>query len=147
MLQKKKIMQNCHPFSKLYFKFYLFIILFFLLGLIWFLYNLFVGCDWVLCPTKRFFNLPCPGCGITRAFIELINGNIVKAIYYNANIIVLAPLFFFIFLSVLNDFIYLKINTYNLYIKLNNYINKGRFIIVFIFFELLVECHHVIFKI
>ena len=35
------------------------------------------------CPFFYFFNIPCPGCGLTRAFICLLHGNIIQSLHYN----------------------------------------------------------------
>ncbi|MBO4613993.1 MAG: DUF2752 domain-containing protein [Bacteroidales bacterium] len=32
------------------------------------------------CPTKFFFGVECPGCGMQRAIIELLRGNLVESI-------------------------------------------------------------------
>lgn len=40
-----------------------------------------------LCPVKVIFHIPCPGCGLTHAFISLLKGNILKSIKYNASLI------------------------------------------------------------
>lgn len=32
------------------------------------------------CPTKYFFGMECPGCGMQRAIIELLRGNLVDSI-------------------------------------------------------------------
>jgi len=32
------------------------------------------------CPTKYFFGMECPGCGMQRAIIELLRGNLVESI-------------------------------------------------------------------
>lgn len=32
------------------------------------------------CPTKYFFGVECPGCGMQRAIIELLRGNLVESI-------------------------------------------------------------------
>ena len=47
----------------------------------------------VPCLFKTLFSIPCPGCGLTRAFKELFKLNISKAIYYN---ILSIPLFIFL---------------------------------------------------
>ena len=36
------------------------------------------------CPIKAVFGVPCPGCGITRAFANIMHFNFQKAISYNA---------------------------------------------------------------
>ena len=34
-----------------------------------------------ICPMQLFFGLPCPGCGLTRAFILAAGGHFVRAYY------------------------------------------------------------------
>ena len=36
------------------------------------------------CPFKYLFGIPCPSCGLTRAFISLFKLNIKKSFYYHA---------------------------------------------------------------
>lgn len=48
-----------------------------------------------LCTTKRFFNLDCPGCGLTRCFISLAHGKVADAWRYNP-----AGLWFFALVAV-----------------------------------------------
>lgn len=40
-----------------------------------------------LCYLKSTIGVPCPGCGLTRAYLSLFNGNLKEAFYYH-------PLFF-----------------------------------------------------
>ncbi len=35
------------------------------------------------CPFRFITGIPCPGCGMTRAFRELVKGNIRRAFYYH----------------------------------------------------------------
>ena len=44
------------------------------------------------CPIYMATGIFCPGCGITRMFVELISGNFLAAISYNALGILLLPL-------------------------------------------------------
>ncbi|MDP8254401.1 MAG: DUF2752 domain-containing protein [Candidatus Alcyoniella australis] len=44
-----------------------------------------------LCPFRHLTNLPCPGCGMTRAFVALAHGRIVEALGYNLLVLVLFP--------------------------------------------------------
>lgn len=53
--------------------------IFMLLGLA-FIFNYF---DIKICPFFNFFNVPCPGCGLTRSIICLLHGDFLKSIQYN----------------------------------------------------------------
>jgi len=35
------------------------------------------------CLVKSIFHIPCPGCGLTRAFLELLHFNIIGSLSYN----------------------------------------------------------------
>lgn len=43
----------------------------------------------ITCPFKKIFHIPCPFCGMTRSYHELLKLNIIKSIHYN---ILLIPL-------------------------------------------------------
>ena len=47
-----------------------------------------------VCPLHQMTGLNCPGCGMTRGFHALFNGDILDALHYNA----LLPIFSFIFI-------------------------------------------------
>jgi len=47
------------------------------------LLGLFLILDGTLCIFKRITGLPCPSCGMTRAFISLINGDINLAFTFH----------------------------------------------------------------
>lgn len=38
----------------------------------------------VLCYTRRIFGIYCPGCGMTRALHQLLNGHLLASLRYNA---------------------------------------------------------------
>jgi hypothetical protein len=44
-----------------------------------------------LCPSKRFFDIECPGCGMTRAVMHLIHFDLESALYYNSLSLIVAP--------------------------------------------------------
>ncbi len=44
-----------------------------------FLYVSEIGCVW-----RYFFGIPCPGCGMTRAYIALLHLDIRRAFYFHA---------------------------------------------------------------
>ena len=42
------------------------------------------------CLIYNIFKIPCPGCGLTRATAELLKGNLIESLKYNALLIPLA---------------------------------------------------------
>ena len=69
------------------------LILFSLLGLI--LIFLLLTKFKIPCIFKEIFNLPCPSCGMTRAFISILKLNFIDALKYN---LLSIPLFILIIL-------------------------------------------------
>ena len=51
-----------------------------------------------VCPFNYYFHIPCPGCGMTRAFKLILQGNILESLRYN---LLAIPLFIFIILSMI----------------------------------------------
>lgn len=43
------------------------------------------------CPSKRFFDVECLGCGMTRAVMHLIHLDVDSALYYNPGSFLVAP--------------------------------------------------------
>jgi hypothetical protein len=50
------------------------------------------------CAVKRFLDIPCPGCGLTRSFAQLVHGNLVAALKFNIFGPILAIIFIYIFI-------------------------------------------------
>lgn len=74
------------------------------------------------CLMKEVIGIPCPGCGLTRAWINFLKGNITEAFYYN-------PLFLFI--PILIGLILVRLICHNeRYIK---FLNKGIIVIIISF--------------
>src|SRR5262245_40019177 len=44
----------------------------------------------VMCPLRGIFGIPCPGCGMTRAFCALVEGDIASALAFHAGSLPLA---------------------------------------------------------
>ena len=52
-----------------------------------------------ICIIKNISSIDCFGCGITRAIIELINGNFNAAINYNFSVIIVFPMIVYIWIK------------------------------------------------
>lgn len=52
-----------------------------------------------LCPFFNVFKIPCPGCGLTRAFKLLLTGHILSSLKYNPLAIILSVAFAIYFIS------------------------------------------------
>ena len=56
--------------------------LFVILGVL--LYAVILYIFQIGCPILRFTGIPCPGCGMTRAWLAVLRGDLVTAFSYNA---------------------------------------------------------------
>lgn len=53
---------------------------------------LFAALRLPLCPTANLFGIPCPGCGLTRATLAMLRGDLAAAFRFHPLVFVLAPL-------------------------------------------------------
>lgn len=51
------------------------------------------------CAMKKLYGIPCPGCGGTRALLNLCRGRIGSAIYYNAFAVYVAVMYMIFFVT------------------------------------------------
>jgi hypothetical protein len=49
-----------------------------------------------ICPSKRFFNFECLGCGMTRGVMHFIHFDFESALYYNYMSVVVTPILAFL---------------------------------------------------
>jgi hypothetical protein len=52
-----------------------------------------VWSDFPLCPVAGTFGIPCPGCGLTRATLALLRGDVHAALHFHPLVWLLSPLF------------------------------------------------------
>lgn len=81
------------------------------------------------CPTKHFFGVECPGCGMQRAIIELLRGNLVESIKLYPPLIPMLLLLVVLVINIkVNSAVWQKVLKYffiaNVAIILINYIFK-----------------------
>lgn len=59
----------------------------------------------VFCPSKRFLNVDCPGCGLTRATQHVIHFDFAAAWHFNKLIVIVFPVLVMVYIHVLGKFI------------------------------------------
>lgn len=52
--------------------------------------------NYIFCPFYKITNLYCPGCGITRMILSIIQGDFYQAFRYNPLLFLLIPVFVFL---------------------------------------------------
>jgi len=96
-----------------------------------------------VCPTKLIWKIPCPGCGVTRATLLFLHGNIIKAIALNPNVffsisfIVLFPIMVVVQLFH-NHLIYKS------YLFIESCLKKPIVFLLLIGFEIIIEINNLI---
>lgn len=58
-----------------------------------------------VCPTALFFGIPCPGCGLTRATLALLHGDVGTALRLHPLVFVLTPVFAYALGASLLDYV------------------------------------------
>ncbi len=58
----------------------------------------------IQCPVKQTTGLNCPGCGMQRAIVELLKGNIIESIYSYPALIPLISMFTYLILHIIFNF-------------------------------------------
>lgn len=81
----------CKKISSVKYKGYKLLFLSFLILGICFLYATKIGCVW-----NYFLGIPCPGCGMTRALIALLHGDVKTSLKYHFMLFSVPILFLYI---------------------------------------------------
>jgi hypothetical protein len=55
--------------------------------------GLAIWSDFPLCPVAGTFGIPCPGCGLTRATLALLHGDVHAALHFHPLVWLMTPLF------------------------------------------------------
>ncbi len=112
---------------------------------LWLLFcNSHHGSNIIVCPSKLLWNIPCPGCGITRATLLFLHGNIWEAIKTNPNVL-LSVLFLIAFpLVAITQRITGIDYVHRTYVRIENCLKKKSVLLVVLCFEIMVEVHNII---
>lgn len=60
------------------------------------------------CAINYFFGIYCPGCGLTRAAVAILNLNFYQAFRYNAFSLIVIPIAFFVVICFLWEWVFKK---------------------------------------
>lgn len=119
--------------------------IFWILTCIWLYINNFEGqAAIVVCPSKLLYGIPCPGCGITRATLMFLHGEVLKALMFNSNCLI-ALLFIFGFPIISLVSILAKKNYVNImYAKTEKIMSNYLVTTIFIIVEACVWVHNIV---
>lgn len=116
---------------------------FFCVGVAWLLIHLLWNVHIEICPIKRLIGVPCPSCGTTRAFKSLFAFDVVEALKYNINILILLPSIVTYVALRVYDLIFHTQKLEQVYNKVKEMLNKKLFFCAFILFEILAWTLHI----
>ncbi|WP_390884973.1 DUF2752 domain-containing protein [Hoylesella nanceiensis] len=87
--------------------------------------------------------MPCPSCGTTRAFKSLFTFDVVEALKYNINILILLPSIVTYVTLRVYDLIFHTQKLEQVYHKVKEMLNKKLVFCAFILFEILAWILHI----
>lgn len=91
------------------------------------------------CFFRYLTNIPCPGCGLTRSFLAILNFDIVNAIRYNVLGIPLFILIIILNIYLVKDIIYNKKDTL---VFINKVFSKYKIIIILLIVSEIINIYH-----
>lgn len=112
------------------------LILFFYLGLI-LIFLIYKNLN-IPCIFKKIFNLPCPACGMTRAFKLIFNLQLIKSFSYNILAFPLLLILAIIFITNIIDIIFNKSYTNKI---INTIINNYYLIILLLLLSWIINIY------
>ncbi len=83
----------------------------------------------ITCPFKKIFHIPCPFCGLTRAYYAFIRLSFYQSIYYNILFFPIIIVFFLLNVIFLCEIIWKR----NLLVFIYDWINYKKLFIVVVF--------------
>ena len=96
----------------------------------------------IVCPSKLIFHIPCPGCGITRATIMFLRGNVLQALAFNPNVIFSIMFIFLVPTFLIFDAIKRKTYTLKAFVWGDNLVKNKIILTLIIAFEIIVWIHN-----
>lgn len=102
--------------------------------------------NFTVCPTKLIYGIPCPGCGITRAAVCFVRGEIIEVLFVNPNVIIavvflsMAP-FVLIYDALTRQAVMFRIYTY-----FELFVRRKIFICLFCLAEFTIWVHNIVLK-
>ena len=126
-------------------KFYTYAIGAYLLVLVWLIVSATTEgqAQIVVCPSKLLFHIPCPGCGVTRASLLFLHGQIGEAICLNPNVLIAMAYIVLFPAFVLIDLFYKHGFVLTVYTRLDKFVRRKCVFIPFIIFELCIWVHNI----
>ena len=100
--------------------------------------------NFTVCPSKLIYHIPCPGCGLTRATVQFLHGNIKEAILLNPNVFFAIAFLFITPAIYVYDNLWKKEALYGLFVYINRLLNKPIILTLLLVFELVVWVRNVV---
>ncbi|MCQ2312197.1 MAG: DUF2752 domain-containing protein [Paludibacteraceae bacterium] len=98
----------------------------------------------VVCPSKLIFHVPCPGCGVTRAVLLALHGQVIEALCFNPNVIFALGFIFLYPILILYDGLTQKTHLFTIYYSLDAALKRPMFFVPFGVFEIIIWIHNIV---
>ena len=101
----------------------------------------------IVCPSKLFYHIPCPGCGITRATIKFLHCDIVDALLLNPNVLLSIAFLFICPILIIIELLTKKEIVIYLYTRIENCLHRKSIWISFVIIEIFIWIHNIMMNI